>query len=253
MDQQRLTNITTLWTLVRQAHQDAGTQMREAQQKLLETYGGAVRRYLRGAVRDEDAAAELFQEFAYRFLHGDLRNADSARGRFRDYVRAVLFHLVADYHNQRNRRPLPLEVEPQSAAQEAAALAEADRKFLEDWRAELLSRAWGGLAAFEQASGQPYHAVLRFRADHPELRSHQMAERLSAQLGRPLTAAGVRQALHRARDKFADLLVYEVRQSLEDATEERLEQELLDLGLHDYCRAALERQHGADEESNPGH
>jgi RNA polymerase sigma-70 factor (ECF subfamily) len=242
MDDQRLSHITTLWTLVRQAHHDAGAELRQAQQKLLDLYGGAVRRYLRGALRDAEAADELFQEFAYRFLHGDLRNADSGRGRFRDYVRGVLFHLVADYHNQRRRQPVHLEMEPAAAADEAEALAEADRKFLEDWRAELLARAWGGLSALEQASGQPYYTVLRFRADHPDLRSHQIAEQLSAQMGRPLTAVGVRQALHRARDKFAELLLYEVRQSLEDPTPERLEQELLDLGLHDYCSAALGRQ-----------
>jgi RNA polymerase sigma-70 factor (ECF subfamily) len=87
------------------------------------------------------------------------------------------------------------------------------------------------------------YAVLRFRADHPEMRSPQMAEELAARLGRPCTPAGVRQALHRAREKFADLLLDEVTHSLEDPTAEHLEQELVDLGLLDYCRPALER-HG---------
>jgi RNA polymerase sigma-70 factor (ECF subfamily) len=242
MEPQRLSHITTLWTLVRQAHDDAGDEVRSAQQALLDRYGGAVRRYLRGALRDAEAADDLFQDFAYRFLHGDLRNADSGRGRFRDYVRGVLFHLVADYHNKRRRQPLPLEVDPAGRQDEAEALAEADRQFLENWRAELLARAWGGLSAFEQAAGQPYYTVLRFRADNPSLRSHEIAERLGPQMGRPLTAVGVRQVLHRARDKFAELLLYEVRQSLEDPTPERLEQELLDLGLHEYCRDALHRQ-----------
>jgi RNA polymerase sigma-70 factor (ECF subfamily) len=68
-----------------------------------------------------------------------------------------------------------------------------------------------------------------------------MAEQLSAVLGKPQTAAGVRQALHRARDKFAELLLYEVRQSLENPTKDRLEQELADLGLLEYCKPALER------------
>ncbi len=239
MDPERLSHITTLWTLVRQAHRDPGSEVRAAQQALLDRYGGAIRSYLRGALRDADAADELFQEFAYRFLHGDLRNADRGRGRFRDYVRGVLFHLIADHHNQRRRQPMHLEIEPAASAEDAAALAEADRQFLEKWRAELLARAWGGLSSLEQATGQPYYTVLRFRADHPDLRSHQIAEQLGAQMGRPLTAVGVRQALHRARDKFAELLLYEVQQSLEDPSPERLEQELLDLGLHDYCRSAL--------------
>src|SRR5262249_18714247 len=117
MDPERLSRITTLWTLVRHAHEDAGSEVREAQKVLLDRYGGAIRRYLRGAVRDNEAADELFQEFAYRFLHGDLRKADSGRGRFRDYVRGVLYHLIADYHKQRQRQPRALEFEP--SAQES--------------------------------------------------------------------------------------------------------------------------------------
>jgi RNA polymerase sigma-70 factor (ECF subfamily) len=51
----------------------------------------------------------------------------------------------------------------------------------------------------------------------------------------------VRQALHRARDRFADLLLEEIRHSLTEPTPDRLEEELLDLGLLDYCRPALDR------------
>jgi RNA polymerase sigma factor (sigma-70 family) len=234
-----LSRISTLWTLVLRAHQEPAGEMQAAQKELLERYGGAVRRYLLGALRDPEAADDLFQDFACRLLKGDLRGADSSRGRFRDFVKGVLFHLIADYHNQQRRRPQPLECEPASPAQEAAALEEADRAFLENWRAELLARAWGGLAVLEQASGQPSYTVLRFRAEHPDLRSPEMAEKLSSVLGKPVTAAGVRQVLHRAREKFAELLLYEVRQSLENPTQQRLEEELGDLGLLEYCKPAL--------------
>lgn len=233
----RLSRINTLWSLVRQAHLQPGDEVRRAQEALLERYSGAVRRYLQAALRDADAAEEMFQEFACRFLRGDFKGADDARGRFRDFLKGVLFHMVADWYNHHKRRPQPLEVDP-AAAQ--PSMAESDQMFLENWRAELLSRAWAGLSALEQATGQPYHTVLRFRADHPDLRSNEMAERLGQEMGRPLTAAGVRQALHRAREKFAEVLLYEVRQSLEDPTPDRLEQELMDLGLHHYCQEALE-------------
>ena len=69
-----------------------------------------------------------------------------------------------------------------------------------------------------------------------------MAEHLTAQLRKPLTAVGVRQVLHRAREKFADLLLDEVAHSLDSPTAEQLEQELVELGLLDYCRPALERR-----------
>ena len=55
-------------------------------------------------------------------------------------------------------------------------------------------------------------------------------------------AGGVRQTLHRARERFADLLLDEVIQSLDHPDAERLEQELIDLALLEYCRPALERR-----------
>src|SRR5437764_1035776 len=76
-----------------------------------------------------------------------------------------------------------------------------DQKFLTGWRQELLNRAWEALAALEQQTNQPYYTVLRFRAENVAVRSAQMAEQLQARLGRPLTDVGVRQLLHRAREK----------------------------------------------------
>jgi RNA polymerase sigma-70 factor (ECF subfamily) len=239
----RLSQIPTLWTVVLRAHGGPGDDAGAARQALLERYGGAVRRYLLGALRDLHAADDLFQEFALRLLQGDLRGADRSRGRFRDFVKGVLFHLIADYHRRR-RGPQALVSDPPDPGQEAATLAEADRAFAEEWRAELLARAWAGLDALERASGSPWYSVLRLRAGHPTLRSPELAGRLASQLGRPVTAEGVRQLLHRARGKFRELLLYEVRQSLEDPPEERLEQELIDLGLQAYCQPAAARGRG---------
>jgi RNA polymerase sigma factor (sigma-70 family) len=236
----RLSLISTLWSLVYRAEHGPAESVNAARRQLLERYGGAVRRYLRRVLRDSDAADEVAQEFALELLHGDLHGADPSRGRFRNFVKGTLFHLVADYRKQRRRWPRPL---PADDATLAASPEErdSDRQFVESWCDELLARAWAALAGIETKSGQPFYAVLRYRADNPEVRSPQMAEQLTAQLGRQLTAAGVRQTLHRARQKFADLLLEEVAQSVEDPTPEHLEQELVELGLFDYCRPALER------------
>jgi RNA polymerase sigma-70 factor (ECF subfamily) len=93
---QRLSRISTLWSVVCMAHRSGQEEAAAAQERLLGLYGGAIRRYLRAAVRDEDAAEELFQEFAVRFLQGRLRRADPQRGRFRDFVKGVLVHMVAE-------------------------------------------------------------------------------------------------------------------------------------------------------------
>jgi RNA polymerase sigma-70 factor (ECF subfamily) len=238
---QRLSLIPTLWSLVRRAHHGSAEEVNAARQQLVGRYGGAVRRYLRKLLHDADAADEVFQEFALRLLHGDLRGADPRRGRFRNFVKGTLFHLVADYHKQQRQWPGPLP------AGGAAAIVhrdegESDRWFVESWCDELLARTWATLARVEAETGQPFYAVLRFRADHPELRSPQLAEQLAPRLGRRFTAAGVRQTLHRAREKFADLLLEEVTQSLESPTAEQLEEELVELGLLDYCRLALRRR-----------
>jgi hypothetical protein len=87
-----------------------------------------------------------------------------------------------------------------------------------------------------------FHTVLRFRAEHPEMRSEEMAAQLSGRLNKPLTAEGVRQTLRRARDKFADLLLDEIAASLEAPTLEQVEEELAELNLLEYCRPALERR-----------
>jgi RNA polymerase sigma-70 factor (ECF subfamily) len=196
-----------------------------------------VRRYLLGALHDPDAADELFQEFALQFLRGGFRRADPEHGRFRNYLKSALFHLVAHYRRRQRRQPLPLR---EDAADPGPANSE--QAFLRSWRDELLARAWRTLERAERPDGPPFYAVLRFRADHADLRSAEMALRLSAQLGRPLTAAGVRQALHRARERFADALLDEVLHSLDRPAEEQLEQELIDLDLLDYCRPALQRR-----------
>jgi RNA polymerase sigma-70 factor (ECF subfamily) len=240
---QRLSLISTLWSLVRQAHHAPAGAATNAREQLLERYGGAIRRYLRKVLHDPDAVDEVFQEFALQLIHGDLRGANPGRGRFRNFVKGTLFHLIADYRAQQGEWPGPLPAEGAALAADRQDV-ESDRQFVESWCDELLARAWAALAEIEAATGQPFYTVLRFRADHPEMRSPQMAQELTARLGRPFTAPGVRQVLHRAREKFAGRLLDEVSQSLENPRAEQLEEELVELGLLDYCRPALERRSG---------
>jgi RNA polymerase sigma-70 factor (ECF subfamily) len=238
---QRLSRIQTYWTVVCRAHEGSPETVQMAQKQLLERYGKAVNRYLLGALRDQEAAAEVGQEFALRFLQGGLQGADRERGRFRDYVKGALFRMVADYH-RRLRRQLPqLPVDAGEPPSPDEGPSESERAFVESWREELLDRAWKALARWQEESGQPYYTVLRFRAEHLDLRSAQMAEQLARPLGKAVSAAWVRQNLHRARDKFADLLIEEVAQTLNQPTGAEVEQELIDLGLLEYCQPALER------------
>lgn len=245
----RLSGIQTLWTLVRNAHGADADLVKTAQQQLLKRYGGAVKRYLRGLVRNADAADDLFQDFSVRLLKGDLHNADPQRGQFRNYVKGVLFHLVADFHQRNKRRPAALgENTPEPAVAEPSH-AEFDREFVQNWRDDLLARAWQKLEETERDTRKPFYTVLRFRAQHPDLSSDQMAALLSVTLGKPLTAAGVRQTLHRAREQFSEIVLDEVLHSLDQPSPQHLEDELVELGLLKYCKPALERRNPADPEA----
>jgi RNA polymerase sigma-70 factor (ECF subfamily) len=215
------------------------TRARARQSRAPSGCSGSVYRYLLGALRDRDAADDLFQEFALRFLRGAFRNADPQRGRFRDFVKTALYHLIVDHQNKKLkvRPPLPLGaggVEPARTDPH-----EFDQEFTRSWRDDVLGRAWAALQESSQG-GTPYYLVLRLRSEQPELSSTQLAQRLIQQLGRAVTADWVRQTLRRAREQFANLLLDELACSLEMPTRDRLEQELIDLNLLNYCQQALD-------------
>jgi RNA polymerase sigma-70 factor (ECF subfamily) len=235
---ERLSRIQTMWTLVLQAHAGPVDAAAAAQNALMQRYGGAVYRYLRGALRDPDAAAELAQEFALRFVRGDFRRADPERGRFRDYLKVSLGRLVADYFRERKRQPQLLTPDAPEPAAPHASVADLDREFVASWREELLERTWRGLSA----ANPSYHTVLLFRIDHLDAGSSEMAERLTERLGKPVNAAWVRKTLQRAHEKFTDLLLDEVTCSLGAPSPQVLRDELEALDLLKYCRSGLERR-----------
>jgi RNA polymerase sigma-70 factor (ECF subfamily) len=240
-NREHLSELPTVWTLVWQAHQGPEKETQGARERLLERYGGVVRRYLTGALGDIEAAEELAQEFALGLLRGSFRHANPDCGRFRHYLKTALFHLVVQYRRRRQKQPLALG----SQIPEPAAVTATDathQHFLRSWRDELLARTWKALQNVEEKTGQPCYTVLRFRADHPDAPSAELAGQLQAKLGKRLSSAGVRQLLHRARDKFADLLLDQMADTLGHPTTDELEAELIELNLYSYCRPALQRR-----------
>jgi RNA polymerase sigma-70 factor (ECF subfamily) len=240
--EEHLSQITTQWTVLFQAHQGTESAVSAAQQQLLQRYSRPVYRYLLACVRDPDVADELFQEFALRLVRGSFQGADPGKGRFRHFLKTTLVHLVLDHRRRRGKQPVPLSEDAPEPAVDADPPAEDEGEFLTIWRAELMARAWEGLQRVEREMGQHLYTVLRLRTDHPELKSPQMAERLTVQLGKVVSAEWVRKRLFVAREKFTDLLLEEIASSLEEPTTETLAQEVLDLGLLEYCKDALARR-----------
>lgn len=243
MDDDRLSRIDTMWSLVQQAHHEEATEFAKAQQQMLDRYGGAVRRYALAALRDADAADEVFQEFALKFVRGDYAKANPEKGRFRSFLKTSLYHLIVDYQRRRGKQQKqagPLMQDTPDVAESYSAPT--DEAFLRSWRADLLERVWQQLEREELTTGKPYHTVLRMRVEHPDVRSPELAEIVSGVLKKPMKAGAVRVLLHRARETFGDLLIDEVAHSLTNATPDAVEQELIDLDLWQYCKPALERR-----------
>jgi len=238
----RLSQISTRWTLVAEAHGDAGDADTAALTALLQHYQSAVYRYLLGATGDPDAADGLFQDFALKLVRGDYRRATANRGRFRDFLRTSLINLITNYRRRQNR--LQLQSLGDLKDEVGGQLPDLEADFLNSWRKGLIERAWDGLAAVSKSTGSPMYAVLRLRTDEPQLGSAALAERLTQELrpSQSFTDTGVRKILQRARELFTDLLLDEVARSINTTSLDALEQEIIDLGFQAYCKRALERR-----------
>jgi RNA polymerase sigma-70 factor (ECF subfamily) len=234
--------VQTAWSKVLLGRGE-GDDARRARAELLVRYHEVVYHYLTARLRDPHAAQELYSNFALRLLESDglIKWADPQRGRFRHYLRRAIRNLVIDHFRRQGAGPRmqPLALDPQGDDD-----VESDLDFSPLWRQELLNQAWKALEEHDRRTGQGHYLVLRYQSDHPELKAPQIAERLGEKLGKSMTAEGVRQALHRARERYAALLLEEVERSLEDPTTEELERELISLELLPYCKKALEKRSG---------
>lgn len=228
----RLSQIATQWTLVVRAHHDEGDERHQVFAQLLPRYCRAVKSYLSRLVGN-DAAEELSQEFALRFLRGEFRQADPNRGRFRDYIKSSVIYLAKAHRNKRAAKaifgPIPDELRVRFKSSD-------DHGFHDLWRDELLNRVWSELEKTSQQKDDLRFAVLQARAKNPEASSDQLAEQLSASLSLTMTSDNLRQVIHRARTKFAELLRAEVAATLPGCDDAQVDEELADLGLLKYLQ-----------------
>jgi RNA polymerase sigma factor (sigma-70 family) len=232
----RLEAITTRWSLIRQAHATGDREAVEARNALVLHYAAAIRRYLGGILTDSSDTDELAQEVMVRLLRGDFAGADPSRGRFRDLLKAAVRNMVRNQWNKQKRRrganvildDLPTEDAP------------ADDPWLGAWQRTVLDHAWAGLREFERTHPKnPAYTILHLRVSHPDDSSQQLAAKLSEMLKTPIRPDACRQLLRRARFRFAELLIEEVRVGLDEPTPERVEEELAALGLLEHVRDFL--------------
>jgi RNA polymerase sigma-70 factor (ECF subfamily) len=240
---QHLSHIETIRHLMDEA-KGADTQAVGARQQLVLLYYGAAYRYILGCLRDPEAAQDLAQQFAIRLMQGDyIKSANPDKGRFRDYLKRSLQNAVTD-HLRKGKGPMTLPEDSGAFARskDEDESPQSDRVFLESVREELVSCTWKSLGQYQQETSTPYESVLRIKTEHPQLRSQQIAQQLSQQQGKTYSESGVRQILHRAREKFGELLVDNVERALQTSDREALEELLVDLKLLEFCKPALAKR-----------
>jgi len=223
MSGEHLTDLSTSWTTIRNAH-TPGPEGQAAMKELIGRYHDAVERYLKLKLRDTNLADEVFQEFWTKLLTHKLAGADSNKGRFRDYLRTVLHRLIIDHFRTRKLQPLP----PGDLLDASNTDADYDRV----WREAVIKRAMSRLETYEvNTPKNRYHTVLQLRQLQPRAPIEDLSAELSQQIGHPVTPEGFRKTLQRARTKFLELLIQEIRDTIHPNETEDVEAEIFDLGL----------------------
>lgn len=236
MSDTRLDAIPTQWSLIRRAHtQGSPTTAEEARRILVLRYAPALRRYLGRITTDQHAADDLAQDALVRLLRGDFAGADPNRGRFRDLLKESIRNLARNQWSKEARRR-PKDFDLNLLADDDGAT---DAGWLVEWRKIVLDFAWAELKQAEQSQGGYPYTILRLRTEHPEEKSAQLAQRLSSLLGSPVRADAARQMLSRARKRFADAVIENVRSCLDDPSFERVQEELAALELLDLFKTHL--------------
>ena len=146
-----------------------------------------------------EAADEVYQEFCLKFVKGGFHRANPDQGQFRRFVKRSLYHLIVDHARKQKRVGVEkgFDVDELDGGEPSVSV-ESDREFITAWREQLLSRTWTALAEADQPTGRGYCELLRFRVDHPDLRSSELAEAYAAHAGKEITAGNMRVKLHRA-------------------------------------------------------
>jgi RNA polymerase sigma-70 factor (ECF subfamily) len=229
MAEERLTEIPTNWTNISSAH-TPGPKSQAAMEDLIGRYHDAVTRFIHLKVRDQHLADEVLQEFWTKLLTGKLAGADRTKGRFRDYLRTVLHRLIIDHFRTKKLQPLP--------PGDLLDSSDPDEDFDRVWRETVLSRVWSRLETYQATTPKNrYATVLQLRRDFPEASIEEIAEKLGQVTRSNITPEAFRKNLQRARAKFIDLLVQELRETIHPTNAEDVEAEIFDLGLgHLYRR-----------------
>ena len=199
-------------------------------------YVNAIEQYLQKLLRNEDDVEDVLQQFLVKVLENGFSRASPDRGRFRFYlIRSVKNEVLTWQRTQSRRRTTSIDQLAEPATESTSS-----EDWDNEWQKCLLDRCWLHLRQHEsERTGNLCHTILQLATDHPSSSSEQLAESVSLQTGQQLTPAAYRKQLSRARKLFAECLVREVSETLDQPTPEVVKQELSELGLLSHVRDFL--------------
>ncbi|MBI2932904.1 MAG: sigma-70 family RNA polymerase sigma factor [Planctomycetes bacterium] len=199
----------TLWTQVLLARDRDAPEGRDALERLVGLYWRPVYFHVRRLGKDVETAKDLTQEFFARVMErGTLADADPTKGRFRTFLLTVLDRFLCDEH----RRERAKRRRPDFDFTSAEAHFRLDQTFERDWAMAVLERGFVRLAA------RSPHASVLARALRKEAVPY-------AQLARELetTESNVKVMVHRARRELREILLEELRATVDRPGEEAAE------------------------------
>lgn len=202
--------------------------------KFVLRYAPAIRGYIAFLLKGAQDVDDVTQEFLTHVMNRGFSESQITRGRFRDYLRAAVRN--AAYSHFRAKRTATID----HRLLEETLASPQDSVWTDSWRACLLDSTWQRLRQFQKANpGNMYHTILKLATDRPEETAAELAERIKRATDKELRPDAFRQQHHRARRKFAELLVEQVEETIVADQRDRLDEELCELGLDAFVRDYL--------------
>lgn len=212
---------TTHWSVVAGAAEPGSPDAALALEQLCTAYRPPLLTYVRRAGYGPEDAEDLVQGFfTWLIERNPLRAADPLKGRFRSFLLGTLKHFLADERKHRHalkrgggHAPVSLDAPASGAAPggEPAVASTAESDYDRQWALTLLGHSVAALRDEYAArgKGELFEALRGFQLAGTPGDSYAA---LAARLG--LTEAALKSAIHRLRERHAELLRAEVARTV---------------------------------------
>jgi RNA polymerase sigma factor (sigma-70 family) len=213
--------VTTHWSVVLAAGQSDSPLATEALEKLCRAYWYPLYAYVRRKGHTPEDAEDLTQEFFSRLLKNrDLEAARRERGRFRSYLLVMLNHfLINEWKKSQTQKhggkntfvALDAALAEELYSRESSGMQTPERMFERRWATNMLEQVLNRLREEYTASGRArqFECLRAFLSDDSQTRTQ--AE-IAAEMG--INEGAVKQAVHRMRQRYRDLLREEIAQTV---------------------------------------